>query len=170
MAVPGGLTPRAVGACPAQASLAALATHDQRRLCPDSRRDNDLWLIIPFGKGQDGKAVLICAKDRHDNYPLRRRVAALAVTSGVIHLKDETGSAAGDFRPTGLMERVSIVLEAATEPPSKTAVEKTVSGKVVHVRAALDSLVTDGYVRRDKGPNRTFLHLSVKPYREADDD
>lgn len=151
--------------------------------------DNDLWpigsqrkraavsgaaylqkVVVPFGKGQDGKAVLICAKDRHGNYPLRRRVAALAVTGGVIHLRDETGSAAGDFRPTGLMERVSIVLEAATEPLSTRRITDTITGRTVHVRTALDSLVTDGYVKRDKGPNRALLHTSVKPYREADDD
>lgn len=150
--------------------------------------DNDLWPIgsqrkraavtgaaylqkvaTPFGKDQDGKAVLICAKDRHGNYPLRRRVAALTVRGGAITLEPEhSTSAAGDFRPTGLMERVSLLLEAADGPLTGRNVTDAVTGKKGAVTAALDALVREGHVRREPGPRGSHLHTSVRPYREAD--
>lgn len=151
--------------------------------------DNDLWpigsqrkraavtgaaylqkVVAPFGKGHDGKAVLKCAKDRHGNYPLGWRVAALQVRDGLIDLADETGSAAADFRPTGLMERVSLVLEAAAAPMSGRAVTDAVTGKKGAVAVALAGLVREGHVQREAGPRGSHLHTSVRPYREADDD
>ncbi|MGN6253361.1 MAG: AAA family ATPase [Marmoricola sp.] len=150
--------------------------------------DNDLWpigsqrkraavtgaaylqkVVVPFGKEQDGKAVLLCAKDRHGNYPLRRRVAALQVRGGCISLGDEGGGAGAEFRPTGTMERVSRQLEGVTLPMSGRDVTAAVTGKKAVVAAALDALVREGYVRREAGPRNSQLHVSVRPYREAAD-
>lgn len=128
-------------------------------------------VAVPFGKGQDGKAVLLCAKDRHGNYPLRRRVAALQVRDGLISLVAEVGTGPqADFKPTGVMERVSLVLEAASRPMSARNVTAAVTAKKGVVTAALTALVKDGYVTRTDGPRGSHLHTSVKPYREDGSD
>lgn len=148
--------------------------------------DNDLWPIgsqrkraavtgaayrqkvaVPFGRGQDGKATLVCAKDRHGTYALRQRVASLTVTGGRIELRPETGGAGRDFRPTGLMERVSLALEDAGEPLSQRRVTDAVTGKKDAVNTALATLVREGNVAVTEGPRGARLHRSVRPYREA---
>lgn len=148
--------------------------------------NNDLWPIgsqrkraavtgaaylqkvaTPFGKDQDGKAVLVCAKDRHGNYPLKRRVAALTVRGGAITLEPEhSTSPAGDFRPTGYMEKVSRWLEQAGAPQSKNQAEQAGLGNKKHVTDALAALVADGYVAVQAGPRGAQLHAVVRPFRE----
>lgn len=153
--------------------------------------DNDLWPIgsqrkraaitgaayrqkvaTAFGRDQDGKAVLVCAKDRHGNYPIGRRVAALRVSSGEIDLAAEAvGGPAGDFQPTGLMERVSRWLEEqAGGAVSQRQVRDGVPGNKGHLEAALAALVRGGFVAVAPGPRNSRLHTSVKPYREEGDD
>lgn len=149
--------------------------------------DNDLWPIgsqrkraavtgaaylqkvaTPFSRDQDGKSVLICAKDRHGNYPLRRRVAALQARGGGLSLVAES-SVGGDFQPTGYMERVSKALEAAIEPLSTSKVEDAV-GNRANVGRALAALVKDGYVTVKPGARGAKLHTSLRPYREDGED
>jgi ribosomal protein S27AE len=150
--------------------------------------DNDLWpigsqrkraavtgaaylqrVVQSFGQDQDGKSVLVCAKDRHGNYPLGRRVAALTVRGGEISLAPEARAAA-DFQPTGYMEKVSRFLEAAPEPQSGRQVLAAVPGKKVHKVAALAALVKGEFVAVADGPRGAQMHTSAKPYREGDDD
>lgn len=154
--------------------------------------DNDLWPIgsqrkraavtgaaylqktaRPFAQGQDGYAKLLCAKDRHGNYPIRKHVASLSVTCDVWGLdpglQDGSGGQ-GPFRPTGLMEAVSRFLEGSDRQPSQNEIEQAIKGKHSAVREALRALIAEGYVATTTGPNRSTLHNSVRAYREVNDD
>lgn len=122
---------------------------------------------VPFARGKDGRATLICAKDRGGAHPLGQRVASLTVVGGRFDLRGEAGSADADFRPTGLMERASVLLEGADEPLSQTRVTKELGAKKAYVEKALAALVADGYLRRTDGPRGALLHESARPYREA---
>jgi hypothetical protein len=72
------------------------------------------------------------------------------------------------FRPTGLMEKVSRYLEMMLEPQSQRAVEREKFGKAEYVREALRILVAEGYVERTES-GRGFLHDSITPYREENE-
>lgn len=79
------------------------------------------------------------------------------------------------FRPTGIMERVSIALEdAGDEGMTATMLEQTIGGKPTYVRTARTWLVEEGYVAElavDKDGHKFSAKrfVSAKPYREADE-
>ncbi|GAA1962846.1 hypothetical protein GCM10009798_23300 [Nocardioides panacihumi] len=122
-------------------------------------------VAAPFGRDQDGRAVLVCAKDRHGNYPLGHRVAALRVQGGVISLAPE-GTAAADFgdKTNADKERVSRALEAAGRPLSGSAVETAAGGNKARVQAALAALVKDGCVTVATGERNAKMHTLVRPF------
>jgi putative DNA primase/helicase len=73
------------------------------------------------------------------------------------------------FRPTQLMENVSIFVEQATTPPGVNDIKSGVKGKDKAVNLALQTLTAEGYVTVTTGPRNGKLHTSAKPYRQADD-
>lgn len=129
---------------------------------------------------REGLLKVTVEKDRHGRvreHEDRAKVIALAritpadngktVTVG-LEPPDSTGDA-GEFRPTRLMERVSRFLESWQDPASKNTIEREVTGKAKFIRDALEVLVNEGYVGRERTPTG-IVHLSTKPYREADED
>jgi hypothetical protein len=74
------------------------------------------------------------------------------------------------FRPTGYMERVSILVENCHEPVGRNAVFDAVGGNARYVRLAIDTLVREHYFRPTDGPRRAKLVESIRPYREATDE
>jgi hypothetical protein len=72
------------------------------------------------------------------------------------------------FRPTTLMERVSIYLEGQDEPVSRNSVEEAVKGKGRYVRLAIDCLVREGYVTETRGARKARLLLSKQAFRDDD--
>jgi hypothetical protein len=75
---------------------------------------------------------------------------------------DETG-----WRPTVLMERVSLVLEG-TPGMSKRAIRDAVVGKATNVDRALGHLIEDGYVRVEE-QGQTTRHHVVRAYVKPSD-
>lgn len=73
------------------------------------------------------------------------------------------------FRPTHLMEKVSIFLERQTDAVSVRTVKAAKLGKDEYVREALKVLVDEGFVKVIEGQNRSLLHECVMAYREAND-
>lgn len=131
----------------------------------------------PFAPGRHGQATITISKDR----PGAVR-AAHPTRAGIFHL-DGTGDtpqawleppeeqpADGEpFRPTVLMERVSLLLEKVGDPLTGNTIVKEVTGKTKHVRTALQRLVDEQFVVAEAGPKQAVLHKSVRPFREADD-
>ena len=71
-----------------------------------------------------------------------------------------------EFRPTVLMERVSRVMETATEPMTKTAAVNEAGGKKATAMLAFDILVQEGYLAVQGDRRGHPLYVSVKPYSE----
>ena len=76
----------------------------------------------------------------------------------------------GDFRPTGLMEKVSRYLELRDEPQSRNEIEKDVKGKGTYVRIAIDRLVKEGYAEAFDGPRGAQLVRLKRAFREAEEE
>lgn len=137
----------------------------------------DLNRSQPFAPGRHGQATITISKDR----PGAVR-AAHPTRAGIFHLDGTDGGpsawleppedrpADGEpFRPTVLMERVSMLLEKVGDPLTGNTIVKEVTGKTKHVRTALQQLVDEGFVATETGPKQGVLHRSVRPFREADD-
>ena len=66
------------------------------------------------------------------------------------------------------MEKVSRYLETVRDTVSRNEVERNVTGKGEYVRAAMDALITDGFVDESTGRGKSRPLRSLKPYREGD--
>ena len=137
-----------------------------------------LEVISAPSKDSDGRFRLVTKKDRHGWR--KHEVVACVVDmknrpdgsiEWTIALPIVPKNADGTFRPTVLMERLSRHLEGVTDPAglSKKKVEDEVSGKKEALAAALNVLVTDGYVSEAAGPRNARLFTSVRPYRQDED-
>ena len=143
-------------------------------------------LVQPFGVGRVGVARITLAKDRpgalRGRQGVGREIARLRLEShhpadpvmitwelipppAVVDGADQTSR----WMPTGLMEKVSRLLEGSSSPLSKNAIETAVPGKAAYLRQALDCLVEAGYVEAFTGDRGSRLHRSVKHYREEPD-
>lgn len=142
----------------------------------------------PFRRGQAGHAIITCTKDRRGYWANGQVVAelhlvprndgtgmgdgggAVAITlrSAVETAGGSAGAAdSGPFRPTGLMQRVSIAVENAPSLLSYRSILDRVGGKREYVRIALDMLISEGYLVVEPGPRRAQLHRVAKPFRES---
>jgi AAA domain len=125
-----------------------------------------------FTRGGNGRALLRRHKDRPGFLPHPNIGRLVLVSDGyaVTYSLEEDRTSTGDtFRPTVLMERVSIRLEGQTEARTQTWVEENVTGKKPAIRKALAALVDEGYVAREE-TKRGHYFTSLRPYREADDE
>ena len=139
-----------------------------------------LEIVKPFGRGMSGVAKVLVTKDRHGWV---RRNSNGGVLCGTLLLESENDGRHitldlrapehhdddHPFRPTVLMERVSLWLELQPDPVSVNAVVDSVNGKKAGVTAALRQLVAEGYVEQTEGPRTSKLHHSAHPYRREID-
>ena len=131
--------------------------------------------IDAFARGRVGKAKLTVHKDRPGF--LERPSPGLFVLSS----DPESGRCAwrlepdhsitteGEFRPTGLMEKVSRHLEHAGEPCSHNQIQLALKGKTDYKRLAIAALVQEGFATEFHGENRTRFVKLERPFREADE-
>lgn len=80
----------------------------------------------------------------------------------------DPGDAAGTFRPTALMERVSLYVES-NPGGSGRDVRSGVPGKTTTVASALAVLVAEGWIEVAQGRGGANVHTSVRPYRQVTD-
>lgn len=128
----------------------------------------------PPSIAHDGLLVAVCSKDRHGHHTRGQKAASIAVTHGTgdtvvltLSAPDKTPvDAAGNFRPTALMERVSETL-AAHPGLSQERIVSLTTGKAKHLREALGQLVREGYVEFDPTPGR-FAYRNVKPFPDPE--
>ena len=73
----------------------------------------------------------------------------------------------GKWRPTGLMQKASILIEE-TPGLGKREIRDRINSKADHVDAAIDALIAEAYVERvGGGPGQKGEHHSIRPYREG---
>jgi AAA domain-containing protein len=127
--------------------------------------------VKPFGRGRQGRSKIIVHKDRH-GWLHRPRLGDFVLES------DEDGrniaweieppaedDAGTDFRPTLLMERVSIYMEALGESATRTQIENDVKGKAEWIRVATDRLLAEGHLTKAEGRGKRVEH--AKPFRDT---
>lgn len=119
-----------------------------------------------YVRGVGGASRLSVKKDRPA--VLDRSAERRFVLTAPTWRFEEKPRAAGEWRPTTLMERVSLWLEEHGES-SRTAVRDGQVARDAVVDAALDELVRAGFAEEREGPRRARLARSVRPYRQADD-
>lgn len=123
-------------------------------------------------RGRDGKLKLTTAKDRLGNRAkgsIAAEVHLHASDDGSLRIELAVSEAQAatergeKFRPTHLMERVSRYVEA-TPGATRRAIVDDCQGKHIHLRAAIDCLVEDGWMLSEGRGYRV-----VNPYREPVD-
>jgi len=130
-------------------------------------------LLEPLRKGGTGRSLLNVHKDRPGYLP-RPTIGRLLLdaTGDSVTYKiepDQSHTEDGRFRPTVLMQKVSIYLELHGGPASTNEIKKSVTGKDKAVDTALQTLVEDVYVKQEQGPRRAVLYTSIRPYREDEE-
>jgi hypothetical protein len=131
-----------------------------------------LSAITPLRRDTGGKLKIHVHKDTYGWLP---RVAVFELASDEVGLSwsvrtDEEDAADGsDFRPTGLMERVSRQLEIVGKPLSRNQLVQDVKGKGTYVRQAIDVLIREGFAEEEEGANRARLVTLARPFREDED-
>lgn len=135
----------------------------------------------PFARGREGSAVLTIAKDRPGG--LRGATPTVAGTPedhcGTFTL-GPTGKGeelawkvavpdgmSDNFRPTGLMERISVFLESCSDPQTKRAIRSNVQGKQDAKDLALRVLIDEGHVTTTQRGAAT-MHALIRPYARDD--
>jgi AAA domain len=124
-----------------------------------------------------GKVKIKVEKDRHGHVRANAHNGVIAIahitpTDGgdrvAVALEPPENTSEHGFRPTGYMERVSMLIE---ERPglSKRAIRESIGGKSGTVDLALELLIGEGHVEATRD-GKAHPHHSLKPYREATDD
>lgn len=152
----------------------------------------------PVGKGVRGTIVIKSGKDRiseieehcavswSSNGSHLREAARIEINSTDPKLmrvtiarpnmmpSDETTRQRGLERPTGLMEKISRIIENAPEEPNQTEIIELLkddgsSARKTTVLTAINRLLEGGWISNRSGRNNRNIYASVRPYRQVDD-
>lgn len=152
----------------------------------------------PVGKGVRGTIVIKSGKDRiseieehcavswSSNGSHLREAARIEINSTDPKLmrvtiarpnmmpSDETTRQRGLERPTGLMEKISRIVENAPEEPNQTEIIELLkddgsSARKTTVLTAINRLLEGGWISNRSGRNNRNIYASVRPYRQMDD-
>lgn len=151
----------------------------------------------PVGKGVKGTIVIKSGKDRiseieehcavnWSNGSHLREAARIEINSTnpkLMHVTiarpnmmpgEDRQAKRDDFRPTGLMERISRMLEDSLEEPNQSELFKALQEDGSGARTAVMSkavslLLREGFVSNRSGRNNRSIFKSVRPYRQIDD-
>lgn len=152
----------------------------------------------PVGKGVKGTIVIKSGKDRiseieehcavnwSSNGSHLREAARIEINSTDPKLmrvtiarpnmmpSEDRQTKRDDFRPTGLMEKISQLVENAIEEPSQSelfdALKSDGSGaKTAIMSKAIRLLLEEGYVTNRASRHNRACYRSVRPYRQIDD-
>lgn len=132
----------------------------------------EVRLGAAFSRRREGFAKVIIAKDREGAVgSIGETIAHARVVPRDdgeqvgIWLEPPPVTEKGEFKPTGLMSRISHHLRDAGQPQGSALIFDIVHGKQQHKRQALALLVFEGYVEEAKEGRRT-VYRHVKTYRE----
>lgn len=152
----------------------------------------------PVGKGVRGTIVIKSGKDRiseieehcavswSSNGSHLREAARIEINSTDPKLmrvtiarpnmmpSEDRQAKRDDFRPTGLMERISRMLEDSLEEPNQSELFKALKDDGSGARTAVMSkavslLLQEGFVSNRSGRNNRSIFKSIRPYRQMDD-
>jgi hypothetical protein len=134
--------------------------------------------IDPWSRDSDGSARVRCLKDRHGG---RKSGSVSALIS--VHVEDEgrkvemslTAVAPvltnidGSPRLSGLMEKISLIVERSDVPMSMSDLRTEVGGRNTTVAKTVELLIAEGYLSSADGARGSKLISSLAIYRQVDD-
>jgi hypothetical protein len=131
--------------------------------------------IQPISRGTTGRYKITTHKDRGGCLP-RGHTADFHLESDPdthqiawkVTSPEQTTAEAGYFRPTHLMEKVSVYLEMQSEPVTRNTVYDALGGTKEYVLKAIAALVTEGFVTEETGANRSKPLTSKTAFRESE--
>lgn len=152
----------------------------------------------PVGKGAKGTIVIKSGKDRiseieehcavnwsSDGSHLREaarieinstdpKLMRVTIARPNMMPSDETTRQRGLERPTGLMEKISRIVENAPEEPNQTEIIELLkddgsSARKTTVLTAINRLLEGEWISNRSGRNNRNIYASVRPYRQMDD-
>lgn len=151
----------------------------------------------PVGKGVRGTIVIKSGKDRiseieehcavnWSNGSHLREAARIEINSTNPKLmrvtiarpnmmpSEDRQTKRDDFRPTGLMEKISRIIENAPEEPNQTEIIELLkddgsSARKTTVLTAINRLLEGEWISNRSGRNNRNIYASVRPYRQMDD-
>lgn len=135
-------------------------------------------IIEPVSRGSNGRYKIVTHKDR-GGWLKRGHIADLDLASDpdthslAWTFRQTADTSVGDggyFRPTGLMEKLSIYLEMQSEPVTRNTICDAIGRRRKYVLAAITALEAEGFVTETTGPHAATLVRSLRPYREKDED
>jgi hypothetical protein len=132
-------------------------------------------VLESFGRGKRGKAKLLVHRDRLGFLaagPPSIFVLDSDPESGRLAWQLEPDQSIGpdnEFRPTGLMEKVSRFLELAGEARSRSQIVESVPGNTPAKRIAIDRLVHEEFAVEFSGDRAARMVQLQQPFREADE-
>jgi hypothetical protein len=129
--------------------------------------------VKPFGRGRQGRSKILVHKDRAGwlhrprlgDFILESDDDGCNITWEIEPPADDTAESGTGFRPTVLMERVSIYMETLGEPASRKQIETAVTGKGEWIRHAIDVLLAEGHLTDAPGRGKPVVH--AKPFRNS---
>lgn len=136
--------------------------------------------VKAFSADRDGKIKLTTAKDRNGNYATGTVAAEIDVHAEpgdqlrlTVKAPKSTADTVGRWMPTGVMEKVSRLLEpptGAVERPELTynTIKQSVRTDGNTLRTALDELTMGGWITRKDGVRNSQNYASNRPFREAE--
>jgi hypothetical protein len=130
--------------------------------------------VKAFSADRDGKIKLITAKDRNGNFATGTVAAEINVHAEEgdrlrLEVKaPKVSQIGGRWVPTGIMEKVSRLLEDGPEMTHNTIKMSVRANDGNHLKIALAELVEGGYITRRDGPRNSHNYTSIRPYREID--
>jgi hypothetical protein len=133
-------------------------------------------VIVPVSRGGNGRYKLTTHKDR-GGFLKRGHIADLELQSDpeTHQIKwaftQASPAEPGElFRPTTLMEKVSVFLELQHEAVTRNTIESNVQGRAKFIRQAIDALAREGFALESDGARGAKLVESLRPYRHNDPD
>lgn len=152
----------------------------------------------PVGKGVRGTIVIKSGKDRiseieehcavswsSDGSHLREaarieinstdpKLMRVTIARPNMMPSDETTRQRGLERPTGLMEKISRIVENAPEEPNQTEIIELLkddgsSARKTTVLTAINRLLEGEWISNRSGRNNRNIYASVRPYRQVND-
>jgi hypothetical protein len=131
--------------------------------------------VKTLSRGTDGLMRLVVHKDRR-GFLTRPTAADLVLQSDPLthaitwQFRPPTSETTGDeWRPTGLMEKVSNYLQRQREPVSRSQICRDVKGKREYLLAAIDHLVLEGHAAETAGDRNAKLVAYLHPFPPVPD-
>lgn len=137
-------------------------------------------VLTPPAPGQTGKLHLTVDKDR-PGAVRGASTGAKNVGTAIVASDPGTGdltitiecpervNGSGQFRPTTLMERVSVFLATTPDGASGKAIEQGVRGRALDIRTAVQCLVDEHHVDRVTGERGAIIHRLVRGFSAEQD-